>query len=121
MERRMRRFGIAVARMCREKDLRHPVDAVLVKQLVRCATSVCANYRAACHGKSRADFHAKIKICAHPSQEKALPMEVNGTACGISRWLFTIYDLRFEKFGERSSRGAKQAREVDREATIGLG
>ena len=95
MERRMRRFGIAVARMCREKDLRHPVDAVLVKQLVRCATSVCANYRAACHGKSRADFHAKIKICAHPSQEKALPMEVNGTACGISRWLFTIYDLRF--------------------------
>ena len=69
MEKRMRRFGIAVARMCRKKGLRHPVDEVLVKQLVRCATSVCANYRAACHGKSRADFHAKIKICEEESDE----------------------------------------------------
>ena len=69
MEKRMRRFGIAVARMCRKKGLRHPVDEVLVKQLVRCATSVCANYRAACHGKSRADFHAKVKICEEESDE----------------------------------------------------
>ncbi len=69
LEKRARKFGSAVARMCRTRQLRHPVDEVLVKQLVRCATSVAANYRAACHGKSRADFHAKIKICEEEADE----------------------------------------------------
>jgi four helix bundle protein len=35
---------------------------VIGRQLVRCATSVGANYRAACRAKSPADFIAKMGI-----------------------------------------------------------
>ena len=42
---------------------------VLGKQLLRCATSVGANYRAACIAKSTADFVAKIKICEEEADE----------------------------------------------------
>ena len=42
---------------------------VLGKQLLRCGTSVGANFRAACHGKSRADFLAKLKICEEEADE----------------------------------------------------
>lgn len=42
---------------------------MLGKQLLRCATSVGANYRAACIAKSRADFVAKMKICEEECDE----------------------------------------------------
>ena len=35
---------------------------IIKGQLVRCATSVAANYRAACRGKSTPDFINKLKI-----------------------------------------------------------
>ena len=35
---------------------------VIGRQLLRCATSVGANYRAACRGKSTADVLAKLAI-----------------------------------------------------------
>jgi four helix bundle protein len=42
----------------------HPQSAAFVigRQLLRCGTSVGANYRAACRAKSGADFIAKLKI-----------------------------------------------------------
>lgn len=42
---------------------------VLGKQLLRCGTSVGANYRAASLGKSPTDFLAKIKICEEEADE----------------------------------------------------
>jgi four helix bundle protein len=42
---------------------------VLKKQIIRSATSVGANYRAACQAKSRADFISKIKICLEEADE----------------------------------------------------
>ena len=44
-------------------------SCVLGRQLLRCGTSVGANFRAACHGKSRADFLAKLKICEEEADE----------------------------------------------------
>ena len=38
------------------------IGSVLGKQLLRCGTSVGANYRAACRAKSKADFINKFKI-----------------------------------------------------------
>ena len=38
-------------------------------QLFRCATSVAANFRAACHAKSTADFLNKMKICEEEADE----------------------------------------------------
>ncbi|GAB3294558.1 four helix bundle protein [Hymenobacter humi] len=53
---------------------------VLGKQLLRCATSVAANYRAACRGRSAAEFFAKISICVEEADEAQLWLELLGDA-----------------------------------------
>jgi four helix bundle protein len=45
-------------------------------QLVRAGTSVGANYRAACRGRSKAEFIAKLGICEEEADESAYWMEV---------------------------------------------
>ncbi len=45
------------------------------RQLIRCATSVASNYRAACLAQSRADFAAKLSIVIEESDESAFWME----------------------------------------------
>lgn len=49
---------------------------VMGRQLLRAATSVAANYRAACRGKSRADFIAKMGIVEEEADECALWLEL---------------------------------------------
>ena len=46
-----------------------PVASVLGKQLLRCGTSVGANYRAACRGRSRAEFVAKLAVVIEEADE----------------------------------------------------
>ena len=45
-------------------------------QLVRSGTSVGANYRAACRGRSKAEFIAKMGTCEEEADESAYWMEV---------------------------------------------
>ncbi|MCX6120947.1 MAG: four helix bundle protein [Ignavibacteriales bacterium] len=45
---------------------------VIVKQIIRSATSVAANYRAACKARSRADFINKIGIVEEEADETTL-------------------------------------------------
>ena len=45
-------------------------------QLVRAGTSVGANYRAACRGRSRAEFVAKIGVVEEEADESAFWMEL---------------------------------------------
>ena len=45
-------------------------------QLVRSATSVAANYRAACRGRSNAEFIAKIGIVEEETDESAFWIEM---------------------------------------------
>jgi four helix bundle protein len=45
-------------------------------QLVRSGTSVGANYRAACRGRSKAEFVAKIGTCEEEADESAYWMEI---------------------------------------------
>ena len=45
-------------------------------QLVRAGTSVGANYRAACRGRSKAEFVAKMGIAEEEADESAYWMEV---------------------------------------------
>ena len=49
---------------------------VIGKQLVRCATSVGANYRAACRGKSPADMAMKLTIVEEESDEAIYWLEL---------------------------------------------
>jgi four helix bundle protein len=45
-------------------------------QLVRSGTSVAANYRAACRGRSKAEFIAKLGIVEEEADESALWLEL---------------------------------------------
>jgi four helix bundle protein len=45
------------------------------KQLIRCSTSVASNYRAACHGQSKAAFIHKIGIVIEESDESEFWLE----------------------------------------------
>ena len=47
----------------------------LAKQLIRCSTSVAANYRAACLAQSRASFIAKISIVLEETDESLFWLE----------------------------------------------
>ncbi len=49
---------------------------VIGQQLIRAATSVGANYRAACRGKSPADVVAKLSIVEEEADETAYWLEV---------------------------------------------
>jgi four helix bundle protein len=49
---------------------------IIGKQLLRSATSVGANYRAACRGKSTADMIAKLSIVLEEADESLYWMEL---------------------------------------------
>ena len=49
---------------------------VIGKQLLRCATSVGANYRAACRGKSTADMISKLSIVLEEADETLYWLEL---------------------------------------------
>lgn len=53
---------------------------VLGKQLLRSATSVAANYRAACRARSAAEFFSKLSICVEEADEVQLWLELLGDA-----------------------------------------
>jgi four helix bundle protein len=46
------------------------------RQLVRCGTSVGANYRAACRARSKAEFIAKLGIVEEEADEAAFWLEI---------------------------------------------
>jgi len=48
----------------------------IANQLIRSATSVAANYRAACRARSRAEFIAKIGIVEEEADETAFWLEL---------------------------------------------
>ena len=68
-------FGLRIVRLCQYLQ-GHPVAEVLGKQLLRCGTSVGANYRAASLAKSPADFVSKIKICEEEADESIYWLEL---------------------------------------------
>jgi four helix bundle protein len=53
------------------------VDGLVVaKQLIEAATSVAANYRAACRSRSPADFMSKISVVAEEADESRFWLEL---------------------------------------------
>ena len=48
----------------------------LGNQLVLCGTSVGANYRAACRGRSKAEFNSKLHIVLEEADESAFRLEL---------------------------------------------
>jgi four helix bundle protein len=48
----------------------------IANQLVRCGTSVAANYRAACRARSKAEFVAKMGVVLEETDERQLWLEL---------------------------------------------
>jgi four helix bundle protein len=72
---RTKAFAVRIVRLY--KSLPHSADAqVLGKQLLRCGTSVAANYRAACRSKSRAEWIAKIGVVVEEADESVFWLEM---------------------------------------------
>ena len=55
---------------------RTTVGRAIGNQLIRCATSIGANYRAACRGRSKAEFTAKLGTVAEEADETCFWLEL---------------------------------------------
>ena len=72
---RTKRFALQVITMVEILPKRR-ITQVLSHQLLRAATSVGANYRAACRGKSTADVIAKLGVVEEEADESLYWMEL---------------------------------------------
>ena len=72
---RTKGFGLRTIRLVEALPKPRTADGI-GKQLLRCGTSVGANYRAACRAKSPADFIAKLKIVEEECDESIYWMEL---------------------------------------------
>src|SRR5438270_6885551 len=68
MKQRTRAFALRVVHLVEALPHNRTAD-VIGKQLLRCGTSVGANYRASCRAKSSADFIAKMGIVEEEADE----------------------------------------------------
>jgi four helix bundle protein len=75
LKRRTKGFAVGVLVACR-KFPRSQDGTVVAKQLIRSATSVAANYRAACRSRSAAEFVAKIGLVAEEADESEFWLEL---------------------------------------------
>jgi len=75
LKRRTKMFAVRIVRFAEGlPDARS--SSVLSRQLIRAGTSVGANYRAACLGRSRAEFNAKLQIVLEEADEAVYWLEV---------------------------------------------
>ena len=75
LRQRTRSYGLRVIRLVEAPPSGRTAD-VIGRQLLRCGTSVGANYRAAARAKSPADFVSKMKIVEEEADESLYWMEL---------------------------------------------
>ena len=77
-------FALRVIRLFRSLPFK-PDAQVLGKQLLRCGTSVAANYRSVCRSRSKAEFIARMGIVVEESDEAVLWLELLAESGIVSR------------------------------------
>ena len=75
LKARTKEFALRVIKLVRALP-KTTEGRVFAGQLIRSGTSVAANYRAACRGRSRAEFAAKIGTVLEEADESALWLEL---------------------------------------------
>jgi len=75
LKKRSQKFAVDVIKFIETLPNSRSLN-VLSNQLIRCATSVGANYRSACRGKSTADFINKIVIVEEEADESVYWFEL---------------------------------------------
>ena len=75
MKKRTKQFALRTMKLC--DSLPHTRSGnVIANQLIRSATSVEANYRAACRARSTPDFISKIGVTLEEADESVYWMEI---------------------------------------------
>jgi four helix bundle protein len=101
LKTRTKKFAIDCWRLCKYFPNSREYNAY-VNQLIRCSSSVGANYRATQRAKSTADFMNKLKIVEEETDESHFFLEL----------LYEIYDLKEEAVKIEIIRLIKEANEL---------
>ena len=72
---RTKNFALRIIKLV-ESLPKNPTARVIGNQLLRCGTSVAANYRASCRARSKADFISKMGIVEEETDESAFWIEM---------------------------------------------
>ena len=75
MKQRTKKFALRIIKLV-ESLPKEKITDVIGRQLLRAGTSVGANYRAACRGRSKADFISKMGIVEEEADESIYWMEL---------------------------------------------
>ena len=75
LKKRTKRFAMDCWHLCTKFPVSREFSAYC-NQLIRCSSSVGANYRAACRAKSDADFINKLKIVEEEADESMYFLEL---------------------------------------------
>ncbi len=75
LKKRTRKFGVDVILFC-DSLKQKKASSIVTYQIVKSATSTGANYRAACRGRSQAEFFSKICIVVEEADESVFWLEV---------------------------------------------
>ncbi len=75
LQRRTKQFALWIFKLSKAMP-NTPEAQVMGRQIIRSASSVAANYRAACRGRSRAEFIAKLGIVEEESDETVFWLEM---------------------------------------------
>jgi four helix bundle protein len=75
LKNRTKQFALRIIKL--GKSLKgDDIDRILLKQLIRSATSVAANYRAAIKAKSKKDFVYKLNVIEEEADESYFWLEI---------------------------------------------
>jgi len=84
MQTRTRELALRVVKLASSLP-RTRIGDVFARQLVRCGTSVPANYRSACRARSHAEFLAKLGVVEEEADETVFWIELAADAGLIAR------------------------------------
>ncbi len=76
LKARTKTFALRIIKMSREIPKGDDAGRVIMKQILRSATSVAANYRASCRARSQAEFVSKMGTVEEEADETALWLEL---------------------------------------------
>jgi four helix bundle protein len=76
LKKRTKQFALRILKLVAALPNNVPGRAIGGQQFVRAGTSVGSNYRAACRGRSKAEFIAKLGIVEEEADESAYWMEL---------------------------------------------
>ena len=102
-KKRTRKFGADVILFCNSL-IKSQASSVVIYQLVKAATSTGANYRAACRGRSKAEFYSKICIVVEEADESEF-------------WLELILEAKLSNNLVELTRLTKEANEITKVVT----